>query len=63
MDGIEIELRRVGWVRYYEHFAETDSTNLAAKRWLGSNPSVLTPALFLADQQTAGRGRGGNQWW
>ncbi|MFN3190209.1 MAG: biotin--[acetyl-CoA-carboxylase] ligase [Aureliella sp.] len=63
MDGIDSELRRSGWIRHFEHFPVTDSTNLAAKRWLTSETSVKTPGLFVADQQTAGRGRGGHQWW
>lgn len=49
-------LRHVGWL------SEVDSTNSLAKRWYVEN-SKATPALFVADQQTAGRGRGGNQWW
>jgi len=45
-----------------EWLREVDSTNSLAKRWYTENEDQ-TPALFAADQQTAGRGRGGNQWW
>jgi BirA family transcriptional regulator, biotin operon repressor / biotin---[acetyl-CoA-carboxylase] ligase len=30
---------------------------------LASRPETLTPLLVLADEQTAGRGRGANRWW
>ena len=56
------ELRSQGWLRHVEWLSEVDSTNSLAKRWYADNSSD-TPALFVADQQTAGRGRGGNQWW
>ncbi len=50
------------WLRHVEWLQEVDSTNSLAKRWYAVNANE-TPALFVADQQTAGRGRGGNQWW
>jgi BirA family transcriptional regulator, biotin operon repressor / biotin---[acetyl-CoA-carboxylase] ligase len=56
------ELQDQGWLRHVEWLSEVDSTNSLAKRWYTDNED-LTPALFVADQQTAGRGRGGNQWW
>ena len=56
------ELLGQGWLRHLEWLQEVDSTNSLAKRWYTENAGE-TPAVFAADQQTAGRGRGGNQWW
>ncbi|QDV22939.1 Bifunctional ligase/repressor BirA [Aureliella helgolandensis] len=50
-----------GWIASSSWLATVDSTNLAAKRALASTASL--PALFVADEQTAGRGRGEHQWW
>ena len=41
---------------------EIDSTNSFAMKQLEQSP-VESPWLVLADKQTAGRGRGTNQWW
>jgi BirA family transcriptional regulator, biotin operon repressor / biotin---[acetyl-CoA-carboxylase] ligase len=38
------------------------STNDRALRCAVESPGVL-PLLILAEEQTAGRGRGGNRWW
>lgn len=54
-------IRDAGWVQSIEWFESVDSTNLAAKRWLAQARS--SPALFVADQQTAGRGRSDHAWW
>lgn len=46
------------------HVTETDSTNTSAMAELGRGdvkPGQL-PRLYLADRQTAGRGRRGNRW-
>lgn len=61
--------------RSVRYFAEVDSTNSAAGRELlgpspaepppgetASAPEMLLPRLYLADSQTAGRGRLGRQW-
>lgn len=56
------ELRELSWLKHVEWLAETDSTNNFGRRWLASNARDL-PALFVADRQTAGRGRDGSQWW
>ena len=56
------DVLRDGWVRHVDWQAEVDSTNNLAKQWYAER-SEETPALFAADSQTAGRGRGGNQWW
>ena len=56
------DLQSANWLRHVEWQAEVDSTNNLAKQWFIANPNDV-PALFVADQQTAGRGRSGNQWW
>jgi len=54
-----------GDCRSVRYFAEIDSTNSAACRDLNrgqcQDPALL-PRLYLADAQTAGRGRSGRQW-
>ena len=54
-----------GDCRSVRYFAEIDSTNSAACRDLNGgqcqDPALL-PRLYLADAQTAGRGRSGRQW-
>ena len=45
-----------------EHHDVLGSTNDRAKS-LAREIGVELPALVLADQQTAGRGRGANRWW
>lgn len=54
-------LLRDGWIRWVDWQAEVDSTNLVARRAVAQE--VAQPALFIADSQTAGRGRSANQWW
>ena len=56
------DLLRDDWLKHIQWLAQTDSTNNLAKFWFASHPSDI-PALFVADLQTAGRGRSGNQWW
>ena len=56
------DLQSANWLRHVDWQAEVDSTNNLAKQWFIANPNDA-PALFVADQQTAGRGRSGNQWW
>ncbi len=56
------DLYAQGWLEHIEWRSEVDSTNNLAKEWFKQVDS-RTPALFVADQQTAGRGRSGNQWW
>ena len=55
-----------GWVQQIEWFPSIDFTNAAARRRLahsaGSHPLSL-PALWVADRQTAGRGRLQRTWW
>ena len=46
-----------------KHFAEIDSTNTRAIELLATGDGVATPCLVYAENQSAGRGRGANQWW
>lgn len=48
-------------VRTVEHHVTLDSTNRLAMHLLKQAPEL--PLLVSADEQTAGRGRGGNTWW
>ena len=59
------EVKRTGWIGHCQWYNSVDSTNLAAKRWLmdSSSGGPESPAVFVSDEQTLGRGRGGNQWW
>jgi BirA family biotin operon repressor/biotin-[acetyl-CoA-carboxylase] ligase len=59
------EVDRLGWIGHREWFETIDSTNLAAKRWLTERDSRAPklPSVFVSNEQTLGRGRGGNQWW
>lgn len=56
------ELRQAGWLQHIEWLPRVDSTNNLAKQWVAER-SLESPVLFIADQQTAGRGRSGNEWW
>lgn len=51
---------------HIQHYLQTDSTNLLASRAAAMAESHLEPAsegeVFLAEEQTAGRGRGSNKW-
>ncbi len=47
---------------HVEWLNQVDSTNSRALK-LAAESSLATPFLIGADQQTAGRGRGANQWW
>lgn len=42
------------------HFATIDSTNIRAVE--AANSSALDGTVYVADEQTAGRGRGGHSW-
>jgi BirA family biotin operon repressor/biotin-[acetyl-CoA-carboxylase] ligase len=55
-------LRDMGWLQRVEWFDEIDSTNSHARRELAAGWNQL-PALWVADKQTAGRGRTTRQWW
>ncbi|MFC5049303.1 biotin--[acetyl-CoA-carboxylase] ligase [Rubritalea spongiae] len=47
------------WELHY--FEETDSTNQQAKEYILKNPPS-SPCVFLAEQQSSGRGRRANSW-
>ena len=50
------------FVREIEHHAAIPSTNSRALEIAMAAP-LTVPMLVLADEQTAGRGRGVNRWW
>jgi len=55
-------LVRETFVRRVEHYATVGSTNDRARECLADGAGPL-PLLIVADEQTAGRGRGANRWW
>jgi BirA family biotin operon repressor/biotin-[acetyl-CoA-carboxylase] ligase len=55
-------LSREGWLAQVEHFASLPSTQDRARE-AAANPLAALPLLVVADEQSAGRGRGGNSWW
>lgn len=50
------------FVSRVEHHTRIGSTNDRSLE-LAREPHLETPLVILADEQTAGRGRGANQWW
>ena len=50
------------WIERVHFFERIDSTNNAALAHAARQATSM-PELFIAEQQTGGRGRGGNQWW
>ncbi len=55
-------LLRATFVARIEHHATLGSTNDRAAQAAAEGAQEL-PLLVVADQQTAGRGRGGHRWW
>lgn len=55
-------LESAGWLQHVEWLTEVDSTNSLARRRLDEQ-LLPRPALLIADQQLAGRGRANRQWW
>lgn len=55
-------IQRETFVARVEHHLSLGSTNDRAKELAASGAGNL-PLLIVADEQTAGRGRGGNRWW
>jgi BirA family biotin operon repressor/biotin-[acetyl-CoA-carboxylase] ligase len=51
-----------GWIQRLEFHQSLSSTNDRAAT-LASEAFLACPALVIASEQTAGRGRGGNRWW
>lgn len=54
-----------GWVRDIQWYSQIDSTNSAARQACSQSAATQAnlPALFVADKQTAGRGRQQRSWW
>lgn len=57
------ELLSAGWLQTVRWYEVVDSTSDAARRSLNEHDPVSLPALFVADQQSAGRGRNQRVWW
>jgi len=55
-------LRRDGGLSHVEYHGSLTSTNDRARELARDLPADQT-ALVIADEQTAGRGRGANRWW
>jgi BirA family biotin operon repressor/biotin-[acetyl-CoA-carboxylase] ligase len=63
LDTFDLEaIRRAPLLRQLFYYERIESTNSAALE-LVRRQNVTCPALLLADEQTAGRGRGSNRWW
>ena len=62
-ERIKGELKNLGLSNIEIHFYECiDSTNTRAKEWAKSNPESRKTAIFIANEQTAGRGRRGRSF-
>lgn len=48
--------------RAFRYFESTPSTMQEARHWIQSQPDLPRGAVVIADEQTAGRGRGHNTW-
>lgn len=55
-------LRAPAFISRIEYAQSLDSTNDAARRLAGEVPQGIG-MLVVAEEQTAGRGRGANKWW
>lgn len=65
MNPDPLELSRISqesWVDRVRYFETTDSTNNRALEHAEASEESFVE-LFLAEQQTDGRGRGSNTWW
>ena len=56
------QLTQHPWLQRIEFHQSLPSTNDQAAV-LAAEEQLACPALVLAEEQTAGRGRGGNRWW
>lgn len=56
-------IQRETFVELIEYHPQLDSTSNLATQLLQSQNELPLPCLVIADEQTAGRGRGGNSWW
>jgi len=62
---VETDLARIqkhSFVRHVERHDSLSSTNDRGIE-IAADAELCTPALIVARQQTAGRGRGANRWW
>lgn len=55
-------LLATGFLARVEHYPSLGSTNDYARETAAASGGEL-PLLIIADEQTAGRGRGANRWW
>lgn len=63
VEGIDVaRLLAADFLGHIDYLPETTSTNDVALR-LAQQPRLPTPALVIAERQTAGRGRGAHRWW
>jgi BirA family biotin operon repressor/biotin-[acetyl-CoA-carboxylase] ligase len=65
-ENLGLLVRNTIFSGHIRHFFQTDSTNLLASRAAAAAEQTLEPPsegeVFLAEEQTAGRGRGGHSW-
>jgi BirA family transcriptional regulator, biotin operon repressor / biotin---[acetyl-CoA-carboxylase] ligase len=57
-----VRVMRETTIARVEHHPALDSTNDRAAQ-CAAQGAIELPALIVADEQTAGRGRGANRWW
>ena len=63
IEKIEENIKKRGYVSpKIIHYATIDSTNTRAKEYAKDNPENRSPVVFIADEQTAGRGRRGRSF-
>jgi len=55
-------LRRALGARPFKFFERVESTQDIAREWALSDPALPNGAVVIAEEQTAGRGRGGRAW-
>ncbi|HEY2759501.1 MAG TPA: biotin--[acetyl-CoA-carboxylase] ligase [Pirellulales bacterium] len=53
------------WIAHAEHHHVLESTQIRSRELANQidGQRIKLPTLIVADRQTAGRGRGANQWW
>ncbi len=56
-------IRQETFVDVIDYHAQIDSTNTRALQLVASDDTAQPCTLVLAEEQTAGRGRGNNVWW
>ena len=67
MNDLDLDRLHVAWLSSVQHFPSLGSTNDEARLLAQQTPVMQTSdkqaLLIVADEQTAGRGRGANRWW